>query len=155
MKSKKLIKKQLREKQIAEDKTLRKYMIIGFSLLILVVISVNVFYVFWCDVKYNYRISTLFGNEVPANLICMHENKLEYHEGIMVELNDYTFYTCSEHCKKSIINNYEEEAFIEDAFSGDTICKAGALIGLKERGKPRVIYFKNIQNFKKYYATKP
>jgi hypothetical protein len=61
---------------------------------------------------------------------------------------------CSEHCKKSIINHFEEVAFVEDAFSGDTICKAGALIGLKERGKPVIVYFKNINNFKSYYASK-
>jgi hypothetical protein len=38
-----------------------------------------------------------------------------------------------------------------DAFSGDSICKADAIIGLKERGQPAIAYFKDEQTFKKYY----
>lgn len=39
---------------------------------------------------------------------------------------------------------------IADAFSGDSINKADAIIGLKTRNKQEVVYFKNKENFKNY-----
>jgi len=155
MKSKKIIKKQLRDKQIAEDKKFRRYIIIGFSTLILIVISINVFFVFWCDVKFTYRVLTLYGNEVAPDLICMHGNKLEHHESLKVVKENQTFYLCgAATCRQHFKNHFREVAYTTDAFSGDTICKADALIGLKEKGQPNVAYFKNRQSFNKYYEAR-
>ena len=129
-------------------------MVIGFGLLFLSALAIMVFYTYWCDTKYFYRIYALYGSEIHLNLICMNGNKLEYHESIKFISNDNIFYACSEGCKEHIIQHYDKVAFVKDAYTGDTICKSGALIGLKERGKPNVVYFENIQNLNNYYANK-
>jgi len=154
MVNKKLTKKQLQEKQLLEDKKFRKHMIIGFSLLLMVAIVVLVFFLYWCDTKFFYRSYSLYGDEIPHNLICMNGNKLEHHESVQFIYNANVFYACSEKCKEHIFRHYDKVAFVADAFSGDTICKSDALIALKERGKPDIVYFKNMQNLKNYYAAK-
>jgi hypothetical protein len=83
----------------------------------------------------------------------MNGNKLEHHESNKFIVTDKTFYACSIKCKKHIIQHYENVAFIKDAFSGDTICKADALVGLKKRGNPEVIYFKNKHSFNNFYRV--
>lgn len=153
MVSKKLSKKQIKEKQIIENRKFKKYMIIVFSLLFILMTSIYVFYTNWCETKYTYRIFAMYGKEIPKNLVCMNGNKLEHHESIKFISNDHIFYVCSVRCKENIIHHYENLAFISDAFSGDTICKANALIGIRERGKPEVVYFKDADNFNNYYLA--
>jgi len=97
----------------------------------------------------------LYGKEIPGELVCMNDNSLQYHESSKVVKENKAFYMCSSKCQEHLNKHFREVAYAADAFSGDTICKSDALIGLKERGKPGVIYFKNNLNFKKYYATKP
>jgi ribosomal protein L24E len=151
MVSKKLTKKQSREKQILEDKKFTKTLIIRFGLLLLILCLILVFVTYWCDTKYNYRKTLLYGKEIPGKLICMNGNSITYHKTIKVTLRGNTFYVCSEKCKNTIIDHYDITAFTADAFSGDTICKSNAIIGLKVRGNPSVVYFENTQNFEGYF----
>jgi hypothetical protein len=151
MVSKKLTKKQSREKQILEDKKFTKTLIIRFGLLLLFLCLILVFVTYWCDTKYNYRKTLLYGKEIPGKLICMNGNSIKYHKTIKVTLSGNIFYACSEKCINTIIDHYDITAFTADAFSGDTICKSSAIIGLKERGNPNVVYFENAQNFESYF----
>ncbi len=154
MASKKLTKKQLREKQILEDKKFNKTMLISFSLLFLAMILVLVFFTYWCDTKYNYRKTALYSKEVPYELVCMVDNLLQYHESSKFVHKNKVFYLCRLRCYQYLIKHYEKAAFVTDAFSGDTISKSDALIGFIKQGEPEVIYLKNKQNFKNYYANK-
>ena len=154
MSSKKLTKKQLKEKRARDDKKFKRIarnILLGMFLIML---FLNVFVAFWCDIKFTYNRLTLYGEKVPANEVCMNADKLEYEESIEFTLKNKLFYACSGKCKQRIIQNYKKNALVTDAFSGDTICKADALIGLKEQDKPDVVYFKNIKNFNNYYAKK-
>lgn len=151
MASKRLTKKQLREKQVLDDKKFRKLRRNILVLVAFVMLFLNIFIAFWCDIKFTYRRLTLYGEKVPANEVCMNADVLEYEDCIEFNLNNKLFYACSGKCKQKIIRNYQKTAIITDAFSGDTICKADALIGLREHGKPEVVYFKNNKNFNNYY----
>lgn len=153
MSSKKLTKKQLREKQIIEDRKFNKYLLIGFGLLLLVLMLVFVFYTYGHDTQYTFRKYRWYGKEVPKKFVCMSANALQYHESINVEHENQTYYVCSHGCHEHLINNYQEVAFSQDAYSGDTICKSSAIVGLKERGKPEVVYFINTKNFNNYYEA--
>jgi len=149
----KLNKKQLREKQIIEDKKFNKSLLIGFGLLLLVLVLVFAFYTYWHDTQYTYRKFALYGKEVPEDIVCMSGNSIQFHGSINIMFKNQTYYVCSHGCHEHLINHYQEVAFTLDSFSGDTICKSNSIIGLKERGKPNVIYFKNRQNFNNYYKA--
>jgi hypothetical protein len=151
MSLKKLSKKQLHEQQMLENKKFRKNMFIFFSSLIIAVAIFYTFYFYWCEIKFIYQQSTLYGYEVSADQICMRGDELEQHESFKLIHNNLTFYVCSNGCKHKIKYHYEEFAFVPDALTGDTICKANSIIGLKDKGSPKVIYFKNRENFDKYY----
>jgi hypothetical protein len=43
---------------------------------------------------------------------------------------------------------------VPDAFSGNSINKSDALIGLKEKGEPELVYFKNKQTMNEYYEQR-
>ena len=116
--------------------------------------SVLIFYTYWCDTKFAYRKLAFYGNEVPKSLVCMVHNSLQHHESLKVVQNAKTFYVGSHNCHEHLIEYYKEYAFTLDAFIGDTICKANALIGLKIRSKPELVYFNNKLNFKKYYEAR-
>ena len=49
-----------------------------------------------------------------------------------------------------MVKNFKKVAMVPDAFSGDSINKADALIGLKEKGKPELVYFKDAETFGQY-----
>jgi len=83
----------------------------------------------------------------------MNSNRLTYHDSEEFTLNDGIFYACSENCRKTLTIHYDEIADVADAYSGDTILKCDAIIGLKERGEPDLAYFMNAQNFKIYYEV--
>ena len=153
MRKKKLNNKQLQEKQKQEDKKFRKFMIIRFSILFLFLGVILVFVTYWCDTKYAVRRYTLYGKKISGNLICMNSNRLTYHDSEEFTLNDGIFYACGENCKKALTLRYEEMAYVADAYSGDTIRKCDAIIGLKEKGEPDLAYFMNAQNFQIYYEV--
>jgi hypothetical protein len=151
MSRKKYTKKQLREKLIRENKKFNRTLLVCFGLLLLGLILVFVLYTYWHDTQYTYRKYALYGKEVPKRVVCMSGNSLQYHESIIVEHENQTHYVCSHECHEHLINHYQEVAFTRDAYSGDTICKSNAIIGLKERGNPSVVYFENTQNFESYF----
>jgi len=84
----------------------------------------------------------------------MCDNRLQYHESSKVVHDNRVFYICGTRCHQHLINNFREIAFVTDAFSGKTISKSDATIGLKEKNQPVLVYFENMKNFKNYYAAK-
>lgn len=154
MAPRKLNKKQLREKQIVENKQFNKTMLISFSLLLLSLILTLVFYTYWCDTKYTYRKFALYGKEVPNELVCMCDNRLQIHESLKIMHENKAFYICSSRCNQHLINQYREVAFVTDAYSGKIICKSEAIVGLKEKNQPMLVYFENIENFNFFYTAK-
>ncbi|MDQ1769349.1 hypothetical protein GQR60_00780 [Labilibaculum sp. A4] len=154
MASRKLNKKQLREKQIVENKQFNKTMLISFSLLLLTLILTLVFYTYGCDTKYAYEKFALYRKEVPKELVCMSDNRLQYHESSKIMHKNKAFYICSSRCNQHFINHYREVAFVTDAYSDKIICKSDAIVGLKEKNQPMLVYFENIENFKNFYIAK-
>ena len=154
MNKRKLTKKEFQERQIIENKKFNKILLISFSILIVLIISVLVFYTYWCDTKYAYRQYALYGKEIPFDLVCMNGNNLQIHESSKESYQGKVYFLCSKACYNHLVNHFRQDAFIPDAFSGDTICKADALIGLKNRGEPQVVYFKNKKTFNQYYEAR-
>jgi len=154
MNKKKLTKKELQERQIIEDKKFNRILLISFSSLFVFIILYLVFHTFWYDTKYAYRQYALFGKEVPTELVCMNGDKLINHKSKRIDYKGKTYFFCNQNCYDDLVSHFREDAFSPDAFSGDTICKADALIGLKTRGEPEIVYFKNRNNFNQYYKVK-
>lgn len=154
MSKRKLTKKELHERQIIEDKKFNRTLLISFSSLFVFIILYLVFHVFWNDTKYAYRQYALFGKEVPVELVCMNGNKLLHHKSIKLSYKGKKYSFCNQDCYDHFVNHFTEDAFISDPLSGDTICKAAALLGLKNRGEPEIVYFQNIKTFNQYYKSK-
>ncbi len=154
MKKKRLSKQQLLEKQKLDEKKFNRTMLISFSILFLSLTSILVFYTYRCDTRFAWRKIVWYGEVVPKNWICMNADNLQIHESISAVYEGKTYYFCSQACFNHLVKHSSKVAIAPDAFSGDSINKSAALIGLKERGKPELVYFKNEQNFKKYYETK-
>lgn len=129
-------------------------MLISFSILLFSVLSVLIFYTYWCDTRFAWRKIAWFKHEVPANWICMNGDNLQIHKSTKAVFNDKVYYFCSQQCFNHLAEHFKEVAIVADAFSGDSINKADAIIGLRRRNKTEVAYFKNKQNFKKYYESK-
>ncbi|WP_430971576.1 hypothetical protein [Sunxiuqinia rutila] len=154
MKKKRLSKQQLLEKQKLDDKKFNRTMLISFGILFIGVLSVLVFYTYWCDTRFAWRKIAWYKHEVPANWICMKGDNLQIHESHKAKYKGETYYFCSQSCFNHLVKHFNEVAYTTDPVSGDTLLKANALIGLKKRNKTEVAYFKNKQNFKKYYESK-
>lgn len=154
MSKQKLTKKELREKQIAEDKIFRRKLHINFCILLFLVFLYFIFHVFWCDIKLLYYQTMFYGKIIPAEQVCMTGDKLLIHKGIKKCYRGKTYVFCNRECYNHLIEYFKEDAFAPDYFTGDTLCKADALIGLKNRGKPEIIYFKSIESFNQYYKSK-
>merc|ERR1711879_359100 len=142
MGTKKLQKKRYRKKKSVENHKFNKTMLISFSIVFLF-ITILLILIYWCDFQFNYRKMTLYGKEVPKNLVCMVHDNMQHHESSKIEFNNKLFFVCSHDCHLHLTDYYQDDAFALDAYSGDTICKASALIGLQEKSKPNLIYFKN------------
>ena len=154
MNKRKLTKQELQERQITEDKKFNKVLLISFSILILLTVSVFVFYTYWCDTKYTYRQYVLYGKEIQPELVCMNGGNLKIYESSEKSYQGKNYYFCSRDCYNHFVNHFRQGAFVPDSFSGDTICKADTLIGLKNRGKSSVVYFKNKKTFNQYYEAR-
>lgn len=154
MSKRKQAKKKLQEKLILEDKKFNRTLLIRFCLSYIVIISYWVFCVYWQDTKYDYLQYALYGKEVPNEFVCMNGDKLLKHKSIKIRYKGKIYTFCSKNCYNYHINHFQKNAFISDPFSGKTICKANALIGLKNPGKPEIIYFQNIKAFNQYYKLK-
>lgn len=154
MKKKRLSKQQLLEKQKLDEKKFNRTMLISFGILFISVLSVLVFYTYWCDTRLAWRKIAWYGKEVPGNWTCMNSNNLQIHESTKTGYETKTYYFCSQKCFNHLVKHFEEVAIVADAISGDSINKADAIIGLKTRNNPELVYFKNKQNFKKYYERR-
>ncbi len=154
MNKKKLTKRELRERQVFEDKKFNRTLLISFSSLFVFIIFYLVFHTFWHDTKYTYRQYALYGKQVPAKLVCMNGDKLLKHESIKLSYKGKKYSFCNQDCYDHFVNHFTEDAFISDPLSGDTICKADALLGLKNRGNPDIVYFQNRKTFNQYYKSK-
>ena len=151
MKKSKQSLEQLRLAQLAADKKLNKRLIIGFVSLIFLAIAINITVSYWCEIRFIYRERTNYGKTVSPDLICMSGDKMSNHKSTVFTCNEKQFYVCSGHCSLKIKNHFQEFAFANDALSGKPICKADALIGLKTKNQPAVVYFENAENLKNYY----
>ncbi len=154
MNKRKITKKEVQEKQVAENRKFNRTMLVSFSLLFLLIISTLIFYTYWSDTKYSYRKTALYCKIIPGNLVCMDSDYLLSGESREVVRKNESYFFCSDECSNHFKVHFKEVALSVDAFSGETIPKAGALIGLKRRGNPEVIYFKDYSNFEKYYNKK-
>ncbi len=129
-------------------------MLISFSILFLCLLSILIFYTYRCDTRLTWRKMDWYGKVVPKNWICMDGDILQIHESTKAVFEDKIYYFCSQECFNHLVKHFREVAITPDAYSGDSINKSVAIIGLKERGKPELVYFKNERNFKNYYETK-
>ncbi|MDD2280974.1 MAG: hypothetical protein PHT23_04965 [Bacteroidales bacterium] len=154
MSKRKLTKKELRERQVIDGKQLKRTLLVSFGLFFVLAIFYNVFIVFGHDTKYAYRKYALYGKQVPAELVCMDGDKLIYHKSIKLSYNGKNYFFCSQDCYDYFVNHFQKNAFIPDSFSGDNICKADALIGLRNRGEPEIVYFQNRKTFDQYYKSR-
>ena len=154
MSKKKLTKRELRERQIFEDKKNKRTLRISFGLLFVFIILYLVFHTFWYDTKFAYRKYALYGKEVPTELVCMNGDKLLNHKSLKLSYKGKDYFFCNRGCYDHLVNHFQEDAFTPDPFSGDTICKAAALLGLKNRGNPDIVYFQNIKTFNQYYKSR-
>jgi hypothetical protein len=151
MKKNKQSSEQIKSAQIEADKRFSKRLTIGFISVIFLAIAINITVSYWCEIKFIYREKTNFGKAVSPDFICMSGDKMGYHKTTVLICNEKQFYVCSDHCSQKIKNHFQESAFTNDALSGKQICKADALIGLKTKNRPAVVYFENAENLKKYY----
>ena len=146
MSKRKLKKKELRERNVIEDRKFNRTLFISFGSLFVLIILYLVFHVFWNDTKYAYRQYALYGKQVPAELVCMNGDKLVTHKSLKLSCNGKYYFFCNRDCYEHLVNHFQEDAFVPDPFSGDTISKANALIGLKNLGEPEIIYFQKYKN---------
>lgn len=154
MRQRNLNKNQLKAKRAEEDREFKKILRIGSVIFVILLVLTNVFYIHWCETRYYFRKHYLYGNEVSPDLVCETENVLKHHKTDTVHINNNAFWVCSSKCKYHIVEHNQYHAFAIDAYTGDSICKADAIIGLKVKGKPVVAYFKNKHTMKKYYEQK-
>lgn len=154
MKKKRLSKQQLLEKQKFDDKKFNKTMLISFGIVFIAVLSVLVFYTYWCDTRLTWRKIAWYDKEIPGNWTCMNGDNLQIHESSKMEYKGNAYYFCSQKCFNHLVKHFREVAIVADAISGDSINKADAIIGLKKRNNTELVYFKNKQNFKKYYEQR-
>lgn len=154
-KQSKKYKKQLTQiRQIESDKQFRRYTIYGFLISLFLLLFFYAFIVMRCDTLLLIRSFRLYGNQIAPETTCLTENKLNYHNSLVLNCNGNIFYVCGSSCAHFIEKHYMKYAFTTDAFSGDTILKSNAIIGLKERGETKLVYFESQATFNKYYAEK-
>jgi hypothetical protein len=153
MKKKRLSKQQLREKHRIEEKRFNRNLVLSFSLLIFIALSILIFFTFRCDTLLLYHKWAWYGKKIPIEWTCMGDNNLHIHKTQRYQYNQKTYTFCNKKAFNHLKKHFEEVAIVIDAFSGDSIQKADALIGLKQKGKPELVYFKNQDTFNNYYES--
>ena len=151
MKEKKIDKQQLFEKNRNENRKFNRIMLKSFGLMILILVLIQVFYTYGCDTKFLFREYYLFQKEISPEMVCMTESRLKYHKSKIYQVNNQDFSICGKYCKTVLTNYFTKISITLDAFSHEQITKSTAIIGLKKKGNPELVYFKNKQNFEKYY----
>jgi len=149
--SKKISKQQLKLKQAQEDKKFYRILKISFFFLVVSVVTVLIFYTYHCETSFLYRKWAWYGKPIPREWICMNGNNLQLHKSTKVEYKNNEYNFCSQHCFDHLVKHFSEVSMTIDAFSKDTILKAEAIMGVKEKGSNLIVYFKNEDTFEKYY----
>lgn len=93
----------------------------------------------------------MYGKAIHPDWVCMNGNELELHATKGHALNKFTYFVCSQECYNRISGNYQTSGFANDTITGIAVNKANAVIGLRAKNKPEVVYFANKANFLKYY----
>jgi len=93
----------------------------------------------------------MYGKVIHPEWVCMNGNELEPHNTDSYTLNKLPYFVCSHECYNRISNNYQAFGFAKDTISGKVVNKTNAVIGLRSKNEPEVIYFANQANFLKYY----
>jgi len=150
---KKPTKKQIiRKKKLESDKRFRKFLINGVVISAICMFLFYAFVVKRCDTLLLISSYMLYGKQIDPECICHAENRLKEHKTSVLKYSKNTFYVCGSGCCHRIEKHYQKYAFTIDAVSGDSILKSNAIIGLKERGKPEIVYFDSKTTFNEYYA---
>jgi YHS domain-containing protein len=89
--------------------------------------------------------------QVETKYVCMINNQRFDKEQIPVAVAGKTYYGCCEMCKAKLKNDPKSRMAV-DPVSGKKVDKAKAVIGADAAGK--VFYFENVQNLKKFKASK-
>jgi len=154
MKINKLSAKQVKEASLNKEKEIRRRIIKWFVFVTLTVLISVQLYTYWDQIKYKYRKNALYGRIIPNDLICMNGNYFMKHRTKRFAFQNKVYYMCSEYCEIALIDNYSKVAFIKDTISGKLINKADAIPGLRQKDKPAIIYFTDMENFHAYYNKK-
>lgn len=88
---------------------------------------------------------------VPNHEVCMVTNAHFGRMQIPVEHSGKTYYGCCENCKTTLAVDQTSRTG-KDALTGESVDKAKAVIAAKPDGS--VLYFANLNNFKKYQSKK-
>lgn len=151
MKSHKHLKKKIIADQAIADKKFFKRLVMIIGLATITILAVNFVILSWCEIKFNYRVKYLFGKEVPRNFICMAGNVLRIHEATQVMIDGELFFACSSQCVNKLRRSSREYCLARDTITGNSVCKADAIIGFKTKKHREVLYFENQESFNKYY----
>lgn len=152
MKRNKLTKKQTKDIQLQKEKKANKILFTIFTFFLVGGIILNLVVINWCEIKFYYKTHTYWSTQISPDCICMAGDNISVHNAKKVQVNGKYFYGCCSNCCSEIKFHFLKFAFTHDALTGKRICKDKAIIGLKQKDKPDVIYFENIQNFKKFYS---
>jgi hypothetical protein len=143
---------QLLKEKKAEEK-FRRVTLIGLGTFLLIGSTVWILAYYGYDIIYWYRQRALYGKEIKPEWVCMDGNKLLPYKSMTYDINYHLFNVCSTGCFEYLSSHFKTAAFATDTISGEKIYKSDAVIGLKSKKKLDLIYFKNEQNFAKYYLT--
>lgn len=145
-------RKQLQlEQKYLEDKKFNRISLFSFIFFTIVIASTLTFYTYGCETKFSFRKWAWYGKRIPSEWVCMSGDNLQLHKPSRIEYRKNTYYICSQTCFNHLVNHFSKVSIIQDAFTGDTIPKTNAIVGLKDIGQPLIVYFKNERNFEKYY----
>lgn len=77
----------------------------------------------------------------------MNSDNLQLHKTAKANYKGKEYCFCSQNYFNHLVKHFNEVAMVSDAFTGDSINKADAVIGLKEKGNPEIAYFKTQRYF--------
>lgn len=152
MRKNKISKKQAKETQLIQDKKANRILFSIFGFLVFGGIMLNLIVINWCDIKLYYKTHSYWSMQIPQDCICMAGDNLSQHKAKEIFINGKHFYGCSSHCCTEIKFHFSKFAYTRDALTGKKICKDKAIVGLKNKDKPDVVYFENIRNFNRFYS---
>ena len=149
----KKLSKQKKLKLLKEEqqKFNRQLLLFFFGLLIIIVATLF-FYTYGCSTWYIINQYKYFSKEVPSQKVCMIENQLKHHETSSIIIKNHQVSVCSKRCELILLEHTDSILYTKDALTNKNITKSSALIGLKKKGLPDLIYFENKENLDGYYT---